>query len=403
MTRPARHEGVHLRTHSRAGVRLGNTSSVGWRRRSSGARVRARLCLPGPDLATLGRRDGRFASPAGSVPRASAQPPRPRALGRCGLLDSQHAGRAPAMTWTKLGDDFPDRPPIAGLSDGAFRLHVSALIYSNRLLTDGLVTESQVRRLLPRFRRAYLDELLAAGVWAVDDGGYRIVDSLADQPSRAVIEARREMERTKKAMARGKLRGDPPAQLAILQERYRAAQATAAGLDVTNAVSPGDNPGESLRDSRHPRLVPARPDPEGIPVSASGSGHHGDPGNDPAGWASFGPEWDAFLAQWRTRFGLPPTARQRRLLWPIVDAWPQAIAEWVARAPSGTSLDVVDHVLRQHKVAVGEGLALQHPDQPGPREGRSVLQSLGEVLKEAPERAPSSEAGRDRQGEGEVR
>ncbi|MCA1675735.1 MAG: hypothetical protein LC799_27335 [Actinobacteria bacterium] len=68
------------------------------------------------------------------------------------------------MTWTKLGDEFGDA--AADLSDAAVRLHVEALLWSNRLLLDLLVPVRDLRRF------AFTDEadlavaeLLAAGWW----------------------------------------------------------------------------------------------------------------------------------------------------------------------------------------------------------------------------------------------
>ena len=41
------------------------------------------------------------------------------------------------MTWLRIDDAMVDHPKIIGLSDGAFRLHITALCYCARHLTDG--------------------------------------------------------------------------------------------------------------------------------------------------------------------------------------------------------------------------------------------------------------------------
>ena len=107
------------------------------------------------------------------------------------------------MTWTKLDDDFPDRDAIFGLSDAAFRLHVSGLCHSNRLLTDGHLAAAKVPNLVPHFDPATVDELVAAGVWARTPDGYLIVDSLSDQPTRDQVEARRASDRQRQSRRRG--------------------------------------------------------------------------------------------------------------------------------------------------------------------------------------------------------
>lgn len=97
------------------------------------------------------------------------------------------------MTWVNLDDQYPEHPKVDGLSDGAFRLHTSAICYCNRHLTDGVVTAEKVVRLVPRFKRSYVDELLERLVWHDLGGGaaYEIHDYLDWNASRAqVAEAR---------------------------------------------------------------------------------------------------------------------------------------------------------------------------------------------------------------------
>ena len=95
------------------------------------------------------------------------------------------------MTWTKLGAEWPDE--ARNLSDAAYRLHIDALTYSNRLLADLIVDKSDLRRF------AYVSgpdaaarELVAAGWW--EDRGTRwyIGGKFAGwQRSREQVEAKR--------------------------------------------------------------------------------------------------------------------------------------------------------------------------------------------------------------------
>lgn len=97
------------------------------------------------------------------------------------------------MTYTKLPDEFTEDPRVVALSDAAFRLHVSAFVYANRLLTDGFVPEAQVSMLKPRFSRKTLKELIVAGLWTREEGGYRLTEFLEHQLSREqVLVLRRE-------------------------------------------------------------------------------------------------------------------------------------------------------------------------------------------------------------------
>ena len=48
------------------------------------------------------------------------------------------------MTWTKLGAEWPDE--ARNLSSDAYRLHVDALCYSNRLLSDLIINKAEVKR-----------------------------------------------------------------------------------------------------------------------------------------------------------------------------------------------------------------------------------------------------------------
>ena len=51
------------------------------------------------------------------------------------------------MSWAKLDDRFPDNKKVAGLSNSAFRLHVTALCYAADQLTDGFLATGVTRRI----------------------------------------------------------------------------------------------------------------------------------------------------------------------------------------------------------------------------------------------------------------
>ena len=99
------------------------------------------------------------------------------------------------MTWTRVPDDATET--LWDLSAAAFRLHISALVYCNRHLTDGYVPVSRLAALVPAYDPAHLAELITAGLWDTVDGGYQLPgwhEAKAGpwhQPSRAEIEASR--------------------------------------------------------------------------------------------------------------------------------------------------------------------------------------------------------------------
>lgn len=91
-------------------------------------------------------------------------------------------------TYVRLQDTFPEHPKIHDLSDGAFRLYVTALCYAARTLTDGRVPRSMLKRLGGTVPRAA--ELFDAKLWECpkDYDGWEIHDYLKHQRSRARVE-----------------------------------------------------------------------------------------------------------------------------------------------------------------------------------------------------------------------
>lgn len=93
------------------------------------------------------------------------------------------------MAWVRLQPEVIDHPKIIGLSDAAFALHIRAICYCNRHMTDGAVPSAALAKIgKPRA----VKELLKAKVWhQSDDGNYQIHDYLEYQPSkRSVHESR---------------------------------------------------------------------------------------------------------------------------------------------------------------------------------------------------------------------
>lgn len=66
------------------------------------------------------------------------------------------------MAWTKFDAMFHRRRKIRRLSDGAFRLWVSAISDCCAEESDGLIDGDTLRELLPRHQEKYVKELLTA-------------------------------------------------------------------------------------------------------------------------------------------------------------------------------------------------------------------------------------------------
>jgi hypothetical protein len=97
------------------------------------------------------------------------------------------------MTWTKIPDDANET--FWTLSADALRLHLFALVYCNRMLTDGFVPAARLATLTPNYQPAHLAELVAAGLWEAVDGGHKLLRFLDEQIPRAKVLAKRERDR----------------------------------------------------------------------------------------------------------------------------------------------------------------------------------------------------------------
>lgn len=115
------------------------------------------------------------------------------------------------MTWLKKDDRFPEHRKVRRLSDGAYRLHDTALCACARDETDGLLTESDLDDLQHSGRlRKYAPELVKAGLWEPVEGGWMMHDYLDYNPSHAHLEVERERSRERQRRARERRWGTNP-------------------------------------------------------------------------------------------------------------------------------------------------------------------------------------------------
>jgi hypothetical protein len=106
------------------------------------------------------------------------------------------------VAWAKFDDAFPDHPKVAGLSDVAFRIHVRAICYSARMLTDGVVPMALVEQWLKTpgtpWRKRPVLELEKAGLWTTDHDTVHVHDFLDYNPSRQYVLAKRAADAERK-------------------------------------------------------------------------------------------------------------------------------------------------------------------------------------------------------------
>ena len=112
------------------------------------------------------------------------------------------------MAWVKLDDKFPEHPKVVRAGPLGLALHVAALCYCNRNLTDGFIPRAAGPMLQNFFGISdiwkdgelreiewwmIIEHLVAAGVWLEleDKSGWRIHDYLDYQPSKEQVNATR--------------------------------------------------------------------------------------------------------------------------------------------------------------------------------------------------------------------
>jgi len=134
------------------------------------------------------------------------------------------------MTWVRVDDQYPDHPKIALVGPLGLALHMAAACYAARYLTDGFVPRAQIRKLINLdgiFRESngvsngvsnavsngvshavsheeVTAELVAAGLFDVVDGGFRVHDYLDYNPNAQQVKAERKESADRQAAWRQK-------------------------------------------------------------------------------------------------------------------------------------------------------------------------------------------------------
>lgn len=112
------------------------------------------------------------------------------------------------MTWTRLSDDFYDRPAMLRVSRSARLLHSEVIVWCNRMLTDGTLPANALRRITDSTTlESDIDELERAELWERIDLETWQVD-WTDQESAADVRERRVLSAERSKRYRNHNRGD---------------------------------------------------------------------------------------------------------------------------------------------------------------------------------------------------
>ena len=109
------------------------------------------------------------------------------------------------MAWARIDDGFVDHPKVLRIWDrcpAAIGLHVRAIAYCSKHLTDGRIPRVAVTALSPvqRDRDEQTGALLDLGAWYWDEGEdtFVIHDYEDYQPTRAEVAEKRQKDRDRK-------------------------------------------------------------------------------------------------------------------------------------------------------------------------------------------------------------
>ena len=148
------------------------------------------------------------------------------------------------MSWLRVDDGFWKHPKVQDVELAPIGLHVLALSYCADNLTDGRVPDGWVRRQVMG-DTAIPEALVDAGLWDHDDDGYSVHDYLDYNPSRAEVEAKRDVARERMRKVRGS------------RSREVRANGTRTSPSPTPTPTPEASPPGETATSASPPLPPS--------------------------------------------------------------------------------------------------------------------------------------------------
>src|SRR5438067_2148531 len=94
------------------------------------------------------------------------------------------------MTWTKIGAEHLGDPKFRQVGPHAELAYIRSLIYSNRYLTDGVITADAVREVCQGFERqatAVAAALVKVALWEASPDGYVVINFTLNQRSKKEV------------------------------------------------------------------------------------------------------------------------------------------------------------------------------------------------------------------------
>lgn len=173
------------------------------------------------------------------------------------------------MTWAAVSDDLLDRMHFDGLERDDMLMYVEGLVYSSRLLSDGILpADLSTFTKHPQAAEGAL-RLMSCRYWQVHAKGYEIVDYLKTHRSAEQVTKDRERNRVKQQRARMHREGDHSLCVPSYCSKAREQGSNRVTNPVTNRVSnrvPSPPlPGEGkLEDDRAPAEARAAVNEEGL-------------------------------------------------------------------------------------------------------------------------------------------
>lgn len=177
------------------------------------------------------------------------------------------------MAWVKLDDQFADHPKVAQAGPLAAWMHVKALVYCGRYLTDGFIPRAIAHTLVDWASAgimvdtggnafagscdtptcaALADLLIDVGLWEDAEGGYQIHDYLEHNPPAAKVKAERDAEKARKAAGRARQGRN---------EKTGRIESLPVSARTSDRNPPGQPPDVRPESARNPGHVPPVPSP----------------------------------------------------------------------------------------------------------------------------------------------
>ena len=181
------------------------------------------------------------------------------------------------MAWVRIDDEFPDHRKIAGLSNDAFCLHVTAMCWVAKQQTDGKLPSAVLRRLAWRCQDPAMAaaELETAGVWDKTLEGWEIHDFLTYNPTKEQI-------------------------IELAAKRSEAGKAGAMARWQDHGKEDGKTHGKEDGKTMPPSPFPFPPSPDPTPKETATPSAGADKSAPPALPASL-PEWQSRLKDSKNR------------------------------------------------------------------------------------------------------